>query len=61
MYRCVALTHQFVADDRKFAENISRVNLILGGHEHDAFIEEPNGVPLLKVTLGLLGSLGLLY
>ncbi|WP_242051599.1 bifunctional UDP-sugar hydrolase/5'-nucleotidase [Nostoc sp. FACHB-280] len=31
----VAITHQSIEDDRKLAENVPEINIILGGHEHE--------------------------
>eukprot|EP00808_Paulinella_micropora_P031989 g39502.t1 len=45
----VALTHQYVNEDRLVAKTAKNLDLILGGHEHDVYNEVVNGVPLLKV------------
>jgi 2',3'-cyclic-nucleotide 2'-phosphodiesterase (5'-nucleotidase family) len=33
----VALTHLFIDDDKKLAEEVPEIDLILGGHDHDPF------------------------
>jgi len=45
----VALTHQFMPDDRKFAKTIKGVDVVLGGHDHVPFMEEYEGMPIIKV------------
>jgi 2',3'-cyclic-nucleotide 2'-phosphodiesterase (5'-nucleotidase family) len=46
----VALTHQFVADDRALAEGRGdlRLPLIIGGHEHTAMLLDVNGTSIVK-------------
>ncbi|MCU0698114.1 MAG: 5'-nucleotidase C-terminal domain-containing protein [Myxococcaceae bacterium] len=43
----IALTHQWLADDRRLAE-AGIVSLILGGHEHDPHLERHGGTVLSK-------------
>ena len=45
----VALTHLDVADDRKIARS-GKVDLVLGGHDHDAMSEVVAGVPIFKAS-----------
>ncbi|HEX6914951.1 MAG TPA: bifunctional metallophosphatase/5'-nucleotidase [Chitinophagaceae bacterium] len=44
----VALTHLAVADDRRLAEAIPELAIILGGHEHDMRFVKENGVFITK-------------
>lgn len=45
----VALTHLDIADDRRLART-GKVDLILGGHDHDALSEIVAGVPIFKAS-----------
>lgn len=44
----VALTHCRLPNDRRLAAECPGLDLILGGHDHDAFREVVHGVPLVK-------------
>ena len=44
----VAITHQFMEDDRILANNLPQLALIAGGHEHDMRFETVNGVKITK-------------
>lgn len=46
----VAITHQSIEDDRKLAENIPGIDIILGGHEHENIQQwrGPNFTPIFK-------------
>jgi 5'-nucleotidase len=35
----IALTHMRWPNDRKLAENVDEIDLILGGHDHDYNVE----------------------
>lgn len=43
----IALTHLDIADDRKLART-GKVDLILGGHDHEVMAEIVSGVPIFK-------------
>lgn len=45
----IALTHLDIADDRRLART-GKVDLILGGHDHDAMSEIVAGVPIFKAS-----------
>jgi len=45
----IALSHLDVADDRKLART-GKVDLVLGGHDHDAMTEFVAGVPIFKAS-----------
>lgn len=45
----VALTHMFMAQDKKLAE-CADIDLILGGHEHSLLQSSSNGTPIFKMT-----------
>jgi 5'-nucleotidase len=46
----VLVTHQSLADDIRFAEQLPGVDLIIGGHEHENWrvFRGPNGTPITK-------------
>ncbi len=44
----VAITHQFVSDDKKLAAEIPGITVILGGHEHRMIFEKEAGVYITK-------------
>jgi 5'-nucleotidase len=44
----IALTHAFVADDRRLAEEVPGIHLILGGHDHTMVSELVNGTVIIK-------------
>ncbi|MCU7547558.1 bifunctional metallophosphatase/5'-nucleotidase [Chitinophagaceae bacterium LB-8] len=44
----VALTHQFIADDRLLAKELPGLAVILGGHEHDMRLEKVGNVFITK-------------
>ena len=44
----VALTHQFIAEDRELAANVEGIHLILGGHDHIPIATDMGGVAVLK-------------
>ena len=44
----IALTHQGWKDDNQLSSNIHGVDLILGGHDHQAMIQYQFGTPYLK-------------
>merc|ERR1712130_824239 len=47
----IALTHQLIDEDRIMAQNAKYLDLILGGHEHEPFLEVHNDVPVVKVGM----------
>jgi 2',3'-cyclic-nucleotide 2'-phosphodiesterase (5'-nucleotidase family) len=44
----VALTHLNLADDKRLADSLPQLAVILGGHEHDMKFEKQNGVYITK-------------
>lgn len=44
----VALTHMYLEEDKKLAEQVEGIDLILGGHDHEIINEVANGVPIIK-------------
>ncbi|MEO5334156.1 MAG: 5'-nucleotidase C-terminal domain-containing protein [Magnetococcus sp. YQC-5] len=44
----VALTHQFLSQDRQLAKEVKGIDLILGGHDHDPMALYEHGVLILK-------------
>jgi 2',3'-cyclic-nucleotide 2'-phosphodiesterase (5'-nucleotidase family) len=44
----VALTHLDIADDRRLAEQLPNLALIMGGHDHDHMMVRVGGVPIAK-------------
>ena len=44
----VAVTHMRWHNDRRLAEEVPEINLILGGHDHDYQIEVVSGVVSLQ-------------
>jgi len=44
----VAITHQFMAEDRKLAQEVPGLAMILGGHEHDMRYEKIGNVIITK-------------
>jgi 2',3'-cyclic-nucleotide 2'-phosphodiesterase (5'-nucleotidase family) len=38
----IALTHQWVAEDRQTLLDNGDINLLIGGHDHTAYIERAN-------------------
>jgi 5'-nucleotidase len=44
----VALTHLQMSDDEQLARTV-KVNLILGGHEHELLQSQPGGIPIYKM------------
>jgi len=44
----IALTHMRVPNDRRLAEEAAGIDLILGGHDHDYFVQKINGVQVVK-------------
>ena len=44
----VALTHQFISDDRTLAAEVEGIHLILGGHDHVPVATEVEGTAILK-------------
>lgn len=44
----IALTHMRWPNDRRLAECVEEIDLILGGHDHDYGLEEVNGKYILK-------------
>lgn len=44
----VALTHSFMADDRRLAEEVPGIDLILGGHDHTLEYDIVNGTVIIK-------------
>lgn len=44
----IALTHMRTHNDIKLAENVSEIDLILGGHDHDYNVEKVNGKYIIK-------------
>lgn len=52
----VALTHQWLQDDRALAK-LGAVELILGGHEHEGYLELDHAVPLAKAPLNATSAI----
>lgn len=44
----VALTHMRTPNDRRLAEHVPELDLILGGHDHEVVREVVSGVPIIK-------------
>lgn len=44
----VALTHQFLSEDRKLAAEVEGIHLILGGHDHVPVATDVKGTAILK-------------
>lgn len=44
----IALTHMRTHNDIKLAENVDEIDLILGGHDHDYYVEKVNGKYIIK-------------
>ena len=44
----VALTHQFLSEDRKLAAEVEGIHLILGGHDHVPVATDVRGTAILK-------------
>lgn len=44
----IALTHMRMHNDIKLAENVTEIDLILGGHDHDYELREVNGKFVIK-------------
>jgi len=44
----VAITHQYIDDDKKLAAEISGITVILGGHEHRMIFEKEAGIYITK-------------
>ena len=44
----VALTHQFISDDRKLAAEVEGIHLVLGGHDHVPIATDVEGTAILK-------------
>ena len=44
----VALTHQFISDDRELATEVEGIHLILGGHDHVLIATDVEGTAILK-------------
>ena len=44
----VALTHMRMHNDRRLAECVTDIDIILGGHDHHYDIEYVNNVPIVK-------------
>jgi 5'-nucleotidase len=44
----IALTHSRVPNDNRLAREVPALDLILGGHDHDAYRALVNGVPVIK-------------
>ena len=44
----VALTHQFISDDRHLAADVEGIHLILGGHDHVLIATDVEGTAILK-------------
>ncbi|HMQ03235.1 MAG TPA: 5'-nucleotidase C-terminal domain-containing protein [Pyrinomonadaceae bacterium] len=45
----IALTHMFMAQDKRLAHCAPGIDLILGGHEHTLLQSSANGVPIFKM------------
>jgi 2',3'-cyclic-nucleotide 2'-phosphodiesterase (5'-nucleotidase family) len=52
----IALTHQRLSTDRALAE-LGLVDLILGGHEHEGYLETVNGIPLVKAPMNATAAI----
>ena len=44
----IAVTHSRLANDIDLAQRVEGVDLILGGHDHDYYLWQANGVPILN-------------
>ncbi len=44
----VALTHLFIAEDRKLAKEVPEIDVILGGHDHDPIMWFENNTMIMK-------------
>lgn len=44
----IALTHGFISDDRRLAEEVAGIDVILGGHDHTLVSEVVNGTTIIK-------------
>ena len=44
----VALTHQFISDDRELATEVEGIHLVLGGHDHVLIATDVEGTAILK-------------
>jgi 2',3'-cyclic-nucleotide 2'-phosphodiesterase (5'-nucleotidase family) len=45
----IALTHLNIAEDRRLAQTVQGIDVILGGHDHHQLLQVVNGVPIIKV------------
>ena len=45
----IALTHLNIAEDRRLAQTVKGIDVILGGHDHHQLLQVLNGVPIIKV------------
>jgi 2',3'-cyclic-nucleotide 2'-phosphodiesterase (5'-nucleotidase family) len=52
----VALTHQRLPADRELADEGS-VDLILGGHEHEGYLESNHAAPLIKAPMNAVAAI----
>ncbi len=44
----IAITHQYIGDDKKLALEIPGISVILGGHEHRMIFEKESGIYITK-------------
>lgn len=44
----IALTHMRTPNDRRLAQEVPELDLILGGHDHEVYGQVVNGVPVIK-------------
>jgi 2',3'-cyclic-nucleotide 2'-phosphodiesterase (5'-nucleotidase family) len=45
----IALTHLNIAEDRRLAQDVKGIDVILGGHDHHQLLQVIHGVPIIKV------------
>jgi 5'-nucleotidase/UDP-sugar diphosphatase len=45
----IALTHLNIAEDRRLAQTVPNIDVILGGHDHHQLLQVINGVPIIKL------------
>ncbi len=45
----IALTHLNIAEDRRLAQSVPNIDVILGGHDHHQLLQVINGVPIIKL------------
>lgn len=45
----IALTHLNIAEDRRLAQSVPNIDVIIGGHDHHQLLQVINGVPIIKL------------